>query len=54
LVNGTVVIELVDLIKQSRNEGGYNNTNQADQTNQKYFYLGNLQVTLLNQVVAES
>ena len=53
---------LIDLIKQSRNEGGYNNTNQADQanqanptnptnpTNQKYFYLGNLQVTLLNQV----
>jgi hypothetical protein len=26
------------------------NTNQADQTNQKYFYIGNLQVTLLNQV----
>ncbi|CAB5500093.1 hypothetical protein AZO1586R_1042 [Bathymodiolus azoricus thioautotrophic gill symbiont] len=56
---------LIDLIKQSRNEGGYNNTNQANQanptnqanqtnqtnqTNQKYFYLGNLQVTLLNQV----
>ena len=50
---------LIDLIKQSRNEGGYNNTNQtnptnqanqANQANQKYFYLGNLQVTLLNQV----
>jgi len=50
---------LIDLIKQSRNEGAYNNTNQANQTNQtnqanqanqKYFYLGNLQVTLLNQV----
>jgi hypothetical protein len=27
-----------------------NITNQANQANQKYFYLGNLQVTLLNQV----